>query len=51
MPILMFLQVGKLMEMEVKPVTLSLIKNAYIYFFLHICLEIEFMTVETNMYV
>lgn len=50
MPILMFLQIGKLMEMEVKPVTLSLIKNAY-FFFLHICLEIEFMTVETNMYV
>jgi len=49
MPILMFLQVGKLIEMEVNPVTLSLIKNAY-FFFLLMCLEIEFMTVETNMY-
>ena len=32
MPILMFLQVGKLIEMEVNPVTLSLIKNAYFFF-------------------
>jgi len=28
MPMVMFLQVGKLMQMEVKPVTLSLTKNA-----------------------
>ena len=49
MPIVMFLQVGKLMEMEVKHVTLSLTKmhnifSAYMF-------GDEFMTVETNMYV
>jgi len=36
MPVVMFLQVGKLMEKEVKPVTLSLIKMHNIFFCIYV---------------